>query len=67
MDAGNETSVTVVGFAGAATAVLFWFGGYFAPDFMMAKPPGIEAAVTTVLVGALCYVLPTFRRKPPGE
>lgn len=58
MQGGNTTSVTVVGFAGGATVILFWVLGYFAPMFMMAAPAGVEAACTTVLVGLICYFAP---------
>jgi hypothetical protein len=62
---GNGTTVTVVGFAGGATTILFWILGFFAPEFAMAAPSGAEAAATTVLVGLLCYFLPFEQRRPP--
>lgn len=63
---GNTTSVTVVGFAGAASTLLFWVVGFYAPVFMAAAPPGVEAATTTVLVGLLCYFLPWEGKRPPS-
>lgn len=58
---GQETTVTVVGFAGALTAVLMWVLSYFAPAFFMTAPPGAEAAITTILIGLICFVAPEFK------
>jgi hypothetical protein len=65
MNPNMQTSVTAVGFAGGCTTVLFWVVGFFAPEFSMAAPTGAEAAVTTILVGVICYFLPG--NKPPKE
>lgn len=69
MQGGAQTSVTVVGFSGGAITILFWILGYNMPEFMMAAPPGVEAAATTVLVGLLCYFLPWTGDgpKPPAS
>ena len=68
METGQETTVTIIGFAGALTAILMWVLSYFAPAFFMAAPPGAEAAVTTVLIGFICFVVPAWKLgggKPP--
>lgn len=68
MDMGQQTTVTVVAFAGALAALGMWVLGFFAPEFMMSAPAGVEAAVTTVIVGALGYVLPyDGNTKPPAS
>ena len=53
METGQETTVTIIGFAGALTAILMWVLSYFAPAFFMAAPPGAEAAVVGARVGAV--------------
>lgn len=67
MQGGNTTSVTVVGFSGGATVLLFWVLGFFAPAFMAAAPAGVEAALTTVLVGLICYFAPYDGDRQPDE
>jgi hypothetical protein len=58
MDTGNQTTVTVVALAGGLTAIGLWILGYVAPAFMATAPAGVEAAITTVVVAILGYVLP---------
>lgn len=69
METGQETTVTMVGFAGAVTAVLLWLLSFFAPALMMTAPPGLEAAFTTILACAVCYLAPAWKMggaKPPA-
>lgn len=66
----GQTTVPIVGFAGGCTTVLFWVLGFFAPEFFAAAPTGAEAAVTTLFVGAICYLLPSRpkeRDRVPSE
>jgi hypothetical protein len=58
---GQETSVTAVALAGALAAILMWLLGFFLPDLMMTTPPGIEAAVSTVITAVICYVIPEMK------
>lgn len=57
-----ESKVAAGALAGASTAVLFWIGGYFAPDFMAAAPAGIEATVASLLGALAAWYMPDRTR-----
>ena len=62
---GPGTTVTVVALGGAAAAIVMWLAGFFAPALMGSAPAGLEAAITTIIVAVLGYVLPYDGTTPP--
>ena len=51
-----EKKVLAVGAAGAASTVLMWLAGYFAPDLMATAPVGLESACTALIATAAGYL-----------
>lgn len=51
-----QPKVKAVGIGAAATAVLMWLLGYFAPELMATAPPGLEASVTALVATAAGYM-----------
>lgn len=68
MDTGQETSVTMVAVAGACATIIMWLLGFYAAALMATAPRGLEAAITTILVGLVCYVAPAWKigKQPPA-
>lgn len=70
MDAGQETTVTMVIFAGAVASVAMWLMGFYAPALMATATPAVTAAITTVFVGVISFVAPAWKlggSKPPQQ
>lgn len=63
MGGGNQTTVTVVLFAGALVTLLSWPLGYFFPEFVAAAPPGAVDAAEVVLTAVVCYFAPAWGEK----
>ena len=54
----DQTNVQTIGLAAAATVIIMWLLGFFAPDLMATAPVGVEAAITGVVVVITGWLLP---------
>jgi hypothetical protein len=54
----DQTNVQTIGLAAAATVIIMWLLGFFAPDLMATAPVGLEAAITGVVVVITGWLLP---------
>ena len=53
-----KPKVKAVSLAGAATAIIFWIGGFYFPALFDAAPTGSEASVTALLSALAGYLQP---------
>ena len=51
-----EKKIVAVGAAGAASTIILWLAGYYAPELMATAPVGLEAAFTALIATVAGYM-----------